>query len=507
MMPLEELQEEVVGELHTLTKDSLLEVCDFLNISGSQREDVKGKSRISLLTHIMKCLEGEEVASLEDEGMSRWLLLKDKLTCVLSGMENGTQQTEPASETKVPGGTNKRQEVGLDQVTSVNATADNDVHQPHSTVSQQVSQPLPPSAQSHAGSYWRKDFKISGQIGEPGQRDKLTFSSLAHQIENGLSRGYPEIEITDAVIRAISPGSQLRSYLEGKAHLSLPTLRRILRSHFQEKSATELYKQLASEAQHSKETPQSFLMRVLDLRQKVLFASQESESGLKYDPALVQRMCLHTILTGLQNDSIRIDMQPLLVDTKTADELLLEKLNIACANETERRNKKRFSAPHPVTSASVVQSEEKPPAKSHVQEAKVKVPPELLTELAELKTGVASLQGLSAEIAQIKETLQQPMFQPQPTVPPQQLYYHNYSQPQAPATMQPQYAPHLRPNRPAYTPRKCFGCQQAGTDERCMHCYRCGSGEHFQAGCRTRPMRPSREAPLNGKWLPLRDEC
>lgn len=29
---------------------------------------------------------------------------------------------------------------------------------------------------------WSREFKISGQIGEPGQKDKLTFSSLAHQM-------------------------------------------------------------------------------------------------------------------------------------------------------------------------------------------------------------------------------------------------------------------------------------------------------------------------------------
>lgn len=43
---------------------------------------------------------------------------------------------------------------------------------------------------------------------------------------------------------------------------------------------------------------------------KSLFASQEAESGLKYDPALVQSMFLHTVLTGLQSDSIKVDMQP-----------------------------------------------------------------------------------------------------------------------------------------------------------------------------------------------------
>lgn len=140
--------------------------------------------------------------------------------------------------------------------------------------------PAPPS-----GLVWRKDFKISGLIGEPGQKDRLTFSNLARQIENGLGRGYPESDITDAVIRAITPGLQLRSCLEGKENLTLPALRRILRSHYQERSATELYKQLTAEVQSNKETPQNFLIRAMDLRQKILFASQEVESSLKYDPA------------------------------------------------------------------------------------------------------------------------------------------------------------------------------------------------------------------------------
>lgn len=156
---------------------------------------------------------------------------------------------------------------------------------------------------------WRKDFKISGQIGEPGQKDKLTFASLAKQIETGLSKGYPESEIIDAVIRAITPGLQLRSYLEGKDKLILPALRRILRCHYQERGATELYKRLTSEVQNSKETPQNFLLRAMDLRQKILFASQEADSSLKYDPVLVQSLFMHTVLTGLQSDIIKGDLQ------------------------------------------------------------------------------------------------------------------------------------------------------------------------------------------------------
>ena len=47
-----------------------------------------------------------------------------------------------------------------------------------------------------------REFKISVQIGEPGQTEKLTFVSLMHQIDSGLKRDYQENEIVDAVIRA-----------------------------------------------------------------------------------------------------------------------------------------------------------------------------------------------------------------------------------------------------------------------------------------------------------------
>lgn len=51
-----------------------------------------------------------------------------------------------------------------------------------------------------------RECKISGFIGVPGQRDRLTFSSLTSQIEGGLNKGYPEQEIVDAGIQAITPG-------------------------------------------------------------------------------------------------------------------------------------------------------------------------------------------------------------------------------------------------------------------------------------------------------------
>ena len=85
-----------------------------------------------------------------------------------------------------------------------------------------------------------------------------------------LKRGYKEDDIFEAVIRAINPGLRLRSYLEGKPVLGLARLRKILRSHYQKKWATEIYQLLSSAAQEAGEIPQDFLFRLLDQRQNVL---------------------------------------------------------------------------------------------------------------------------------------------------------------------------------------------------------------------------------------------
>lgn len=71
------------------------------------------------------------------------------------------------------------------------------------------------------------------------------------------------------------PSLQLWSYLKGKSDLSKPTLRMILHSHFQERS--ELHNQFTTEVQGNKETLQNFLIRAMDLKQKILSACLSQE--------------------------------------------------------------------------------------------------------------------------------------------------------------------------------------------------------------------------------------
>lgn len=64
------------------------------------------------------------------------------------------------------------------------------------------------------------------------------------------------------------------------------------------------------------------------------------------------------------------------------------------------------------------------------------------------------------------------------------------------AQFQQKFAPQRYYPVPRPHPR-CFACTQAG-EEYCQHCFRCGSSEHFRAGCKAqRPAEPARKSPLN----------
>ena len=195
----------------------------------------------------------------------------------------------------------------------------------------------------------------------------------------------------------MNPGLRLRSYLEGKLDLQLARLRKILRSHYQEKGATEVYQLLSSAVQEAGETPQDFLVRLLDLKQKVLFASQETGSDFKYDPKLVQCMFQHSLFTGPRNDSIKMEIKPCMQNTQVDDEELFEKLNAAVSNETERMQKLRFTHDQSTSRTPVqlvAQVTTHYENRTSVEDRTPAKPPKvnLVTEVGELKAELTAIQ-------------------------------------------------------------------------------------------------------------------
>lgn len=179
---------------------------------------------------------------------------------------------------------------------------------------------------------------------------------------------------------------------------------------------------------------------------------------------------MHTVLTGLQNIIIKNDLKPCLLQLNTSDELLLEKLNIACANEKERQNKKKHTVPSQVTNVNIVQSSDLPIRKKcTTQQSAATLLPDLLSEIKEM-CSMMLLKDLRAEVSQFRESIQRstpaPPQYPSPITEPANMSapYPFFSTPpnpnlvrlkqtpchatyqQSPATMQ-EYQPAFSPGR------------------------------------------------------------
>ena len=184
-----------------------------------------------------------------------------------------------------------------------------------------------------------REFKISGQIGEPGQKDKLTYVSLIHQIDSGLERGYSGKDICDAVIKAISPHSSLRNYILTLPQRSLQKLRSILRVFFQEKKAADLFQSMVTAIQDPKDTAQQFLLRLLDARNRVFFASKEERVEAEYSTQLVEKSFLKAFESGLRDENLVTNLRPFLRTSGISDDELMENFNELATKQHERKMK------------------------------------------------------------------------------------------------------------------------------------------------------------------------
>lgn len=306
----------------------------------------------------------------------------------------------------------------------------------------------------------RREFKINGQIGERGQKDKLSYSNLIHQIEMGLKRNHSETEIVEAVIRAVSPGLSLRDMLEIKTDLTLSQLRTILKGHYKEDSSTDLYHRLINITQGSSESPQNFLFRAIELKERLLASSREPGAEEQYSAELIQRKFLRAVGTGLMNDNVKYQIKSCLDDIAVTDETLITKINEAASLEWERQQKFRKNSKEPRIRETRAEAQ---PQQGAVVGAvggceltanttpKAKTQPTMTSRESELLDIIKQLKG---EISEIKGAIQTSK----------------------------RSSPQSRPNRK----RGCMDCQERNLGEQCDHCFKCGQSGHLSKGCRAR---------------------
>ncbi|MEQ2180190.1 hypothetical protein GOODEAATRI_033178 [Goodea atripinnis] len=98
---VDKLQFEIKGALFQLTSDQLIQICDFLAISGANRQNITGKTPNALVTLISKHIECAELRQLEDKGMSALLSLMDMIKEVQKAIKNSTPEKEDEEQEKL----------------------------------------------------------------------------------------------------------------------------------------------------------------------------------------------------------------------------------------------------------------------------------------------------------------------------------------------------------------------------------------------------------------------
>ena len=454
---MEQLQLQVEARLFDQDEGKLAEMMEILGIE----DDVAGKTKMQLIKIIRKEIDGK----MESDEKAAYACLEQLLAYVkgtVPPLEQAAGSTEETEKKPVAEGA-KNKKMGSGEETNKEQ-----VEQDTGNILSQL------VGAKAAPSLLRREYKLSGQIGEPGQTEKLTFVSLMHQIDSGLKRGYKESEIVDAVIRAISPHSSLRSYVETLNDLSLAKLRRILRVHYREKAASEVYQQLATVCQQSNESPQQFLLRALDLRNKVNFASQESDCEFNYGLSLIQKTFVKSFETGLRDDILASNLRATLRTQGLTDEELMKQVNELASQQAER-NTKLATERQKVTKVNAceipkVEGEQKtrsPSADGSQQ---------ILSEIRQMKSEINELKGrVNARGGQAAK----PDWGRSP----------------------------FRSRGSGYQPRYpswgCQSCKEHGRGEECDHCFACGSPGHVARECIRSRNRASRQG--NGQRLSRRD--
>lgn len=336
----------------------------------------------------------------------------------------------------------------------------------------------------------RREFRISGQIGEAGQREKLSYTSLINQIESGLRKGHSETEIIEAVTRAVSPGLHLRDMLEIKRDLTLPTLKTILRGHFKVDPPSDLLQKLMNISQDPKESAQNFLFRGIELREKLLWKLSEEDEDEQFSPKLIQRKFLRSIETGLLNDAVKLQLKPYLSNPKVSDVELIERVNEAANLEQERQQKLKKTALTKPTRLQEIQTNICPlepqvhPHNSTEPKRDVRSSAGKVDSATTSKKSQERHEGTDSSTRQLIEQLRAEVLEMKKMV--------NETMETAKLRSRSERATLTTMNRP----RGCRACQEAQVGEQCRHCFRCGQEGHLSRGCR----RP-REQQGNGRGL------
>ena len=182
-----------------------------------------------------------------------------------------------------------------------------------------------------------REFRMFGTICDDITKS-ISYLDICRQIADGRRKGYSEDHLLSGLRRIISSGA-VKTYVDSQENLPLTEVLSFLRSFLRTETPSELNNKLSQLAQQEGQPTIKFFMDALEIRQLIVVSAQV-EGNAFYDPKLVHATFLHTIRTGLRNESVRSHMLPFLSETNLVDDNSLIRELHKAVGETEERIKK-----------------------------------------------------------------------------------------------------------------------------------------------------------------------
>ena len=201
------------------------------------KEEIEGKSHLSLMKHVSKFIESMKGLTLGDKDKSIGHLFKILQT--IESLRTSFREDVPIAERKE------------DTTPPAADEPDKKPLQSAATKRKENASPTPDVHDAAGNAYIYslftsiREFKILGSIGKANEKDKLTFGGLSLQIKQAEAKRVNEGEIVIAMIRAMSSSLNLRRMLEVMGNsMSLNKLKSLLRAHYEEPRAVDIHKEL-----------------------------------------------------------------------------------------------------------------------------------------------------------------------------------------------------------------------------------------------------------------------
>ena len=182
-----------------------------------------------------------------------------------------------------------------------------------------------------------REFRMTGSICDDISKS-MTYLDICRQVSDGRRKGYSDDEILSGMRRVMTTGA-VKTYVDSQVNQPLEDILLFLRSFLKTETPSELNNRLSQLAQKEDQAAIAFFMQALEIRQLIVVGSQV-EGNVSHDPKLVHSTFLHTIRTGLRDESVRSHMLPFLSEANPVDDnSLIRELHKAVSESEERRKK------------------------------------------------------------------------------------------------------------------------------------------------------------------------